>query len=199
MKKLLSIISAIFLTSCIETIVVGSVTASHLATREKTLIDTKDDINIASKIIKNFSASGLKIPGNAIDVMVNEKRVLLTGIVSSSYLVQKAVDSAWSVKNVKEVINEIQIAKNRSRLNGFKTYTKDALITTQIESRMLFTKDVSVQNVKINTVNSVVYLLGVSDDDYQIQQITNTIARIKGVKKVISHIINIDDARRDKA
>ena len=57
MKQLTAIILIIFLTSCVETIVVGSVTASHLATREKTLLHTKDDINITSQIVKNFSTS----------------------------------------------------------------------------------------------------------------------------------------------
>lgn len=195
-KQLTAIISLLFITSCVETVIVGSVASTRLAVREKTLINTKDDINIAARVVKNFSTSGLKVPGNAIDVMVNEKRVLLTGIVSNAQMARKAVHLAWKVKGVSEVIDEIQIARNNSNLNGFRTYSKDAVITTQIEGRIFFTKDASTVNVKINTVNSVVYLLGVAKDDYEIEKITNIIAKIKGVRKVVSHLIKIDDARR---
>lgn len=189
MKKiLLSIILISFLSACVETIVVGSVVTGRLAVREKTLKNTKEDIRISSQIIKKYSTSGLKIPGNAIDIMVNEKRVLLTGIVSNSSLASEAVDLAWKVDGVKEVIDEIQVARNRSRLNGFRTYSKDAIITGQIRARVGVNKDVNLLNVKINTVNSVVYLFGVSKSDHETHKLTKLVARIKGVKKVISHI-----------
>jgi osmotically-inducible protein OsmY len=197
MKKLfLSITLISCLSACVETLVIGSVATTHLVVREKTILDTKDDVNISSKILQKFSTSGLKVPGNAIDVIVNEKRVLLTGIVSDPSLAKKAVELAWKVSQVKEVINEIQIAKNKSRLNGFRTYSKDAIITTQIESRSFFTSDISLINVKINTVNSVVYLLGVANSEYEIERITGLIAKTKGVKGVVSHIIRINDERR---
>jgi osmotically-inducible protein OsmY len=121
---------------------------------------------------------------------------LLTGIISNNKLAKKAVKLAWEVKGVKEVIDEIQIASNKSRFNGFRTYSKDAIISSQIETRGIFTKNISLRNVKVNTVNSVVYLIGVAKTDYEIRKVTNLIARIKGVKKVISHIIKTNDSRR---
>ena len=201
MKKSLAslLISAgliLCLTSCVETIVVGTIAGSQLALRNKDFKDTKSDLNITSKILKEFSLSGLKNPGNAIDVMVNEQRVLLSGIVSDPALAKEAVDLAWKVEGVKEVIDEVQIAKNGSNFNGFKTYAKDAAITSQIESRGFFTKNISLVDVKVNTVNSVVYLLGVAKNEREIEKITNFIARIKGVEKVVSHIITADDDRR---
>jgi osmotically-inducible protein OsmY len=164
--------------------------------REKTFKNTAEDIDITFSILKTFSLEKLKIPGNSIDVMVNEKRVLLSGIVSDHKMVDKAEELAWQARNVKEVINEIQVAKNKSKLNGFKTYSKDASITSQIEAKVLLVKDVSTMNIKINTVNSVVYLLGVAKSNYEINKITKLAAKIAGVKKVISHIIEIDDDRR---
>ncbi len=196
MKVILSLIALLFLSSCVGTVLITGFTTTRIATREKTIEDTKKDINIASQIFGEFSKEGLKIPGNSIDITVNEGRVLLTGIVSDGELARKAVDIAWRSQLASEVIDEIQIAKNKSKLNGFRTYFRDFSITTQIEGRVFFTPDVSLLNVKVDTVNSVVYLLGVARNDYEIQKITNLVARINGVKRVVSHIIKLDDERR---
>lgn len=196
-KFVAAIFLALSLSSCVETVIVGSVATTNILMREKTIADSKKDINITSKILKEFSKAGLKVPGNAIDVMVNEQRVLLSGIVSSSSLSKKAQDLAWKVTGVKEVIDEVQIARNKSKLNGFRTYSRDAAITSQIEARALFAQDISLLNTKVNTVNSTVYLLGVAQDNYEIDKITKMVAKTKGVKRVVSHIITISDSRRD--
>ena len=195
-KLLFSLILILSLNSCVETIVVGTVAGSQFALRDKDLNDTVDDLNITSKIVEKFTFAGLKNPGNAIDVMVNEKRVLLTGIVSDEKLAKKANELAWKVGGVIEVIDEIQVAKNGSSLNGFRTYAQDAIITSQIESRGFFTRNISLVNVKINTVNGVVYLLGIAKNEREINKVTGFIASIKGVQKVVSHVIIADDERR---
>ena len=196
MRTILALILLLFLSSCIEVALLSGFITTRIATREKTLSDTKKDINIAAQIFKNFSQEGLKIPGNSIDITVNESRVLLTGIVSQREMAKKAVDIAWRNNLASEVINEIQIAKNKSKFNGFRTYFRDLAITTQIESRFFVTSNVSLLNVKVNTVNSVVYLIGVANTEYEIQKITNLVSKIKGVRKVVSHIITLDDDRR---
>ncbi len=110
--RIISILAILlFLSSCVEIALVTGFTTTRIATREKTLSDTRKDINIAAQIFKDFSKEGLKIPGNSIDVTVNEGRVLLTGIVSQREMAKKAVDIAWRNNLASEVINEIQIAK----------------------------------------------------------------------------------------
>lgn len=199
MRKLfLSLILMTLLTSCVEFVVIGSVATTGLIVRKKSFLDTKEDVNIASRILKNFSTSGLKIPGNSVDITVNEQRVLLTGIVSDPELAKKAVDLSWKVKGVKEVIDEIQVSSDKSKLSGFKPYGKDFYLTAAIETRVFFTKNASLIDVKITTVNGVVYLLGVAKDENDIERLTKVIAKVKGVKKVVSHIIKLDDERRDE-
>lgn len=196
-KTILGLFLILSLTSCVESFIVGSVAATGLVVREKSFLDTREDINILSKILAKFSAYGLKIPGNSVDVTINEQRVLLTGIVSDESLAKKAVELSWQVEGVKEVIDEIQISSDQSKISGFKSYGKDSFLSNAIEARAFFTKKVSLINVKVTTVNGVVYLLGVAKDDDEIARITKTVAKVRGVKKVVSHIIKIDDPRRN--
>jgi osmotically-inducible protein OsmY len=195
--KYISLISIlILLTSCVEGIIVAGTIGARIALREKTFDNTKNDLNIGYETVKKFSLAKLKVPGNSINILVNERRVLLTGIVSDYEMVKKAKKLAWEVQGVKEVINEIQVAKNKSQFNGFRIFAKDLIITSQINARSLIKKDVSTLNVKINTVNSTVYLFGVAQNQIEIDRITRLVAKTKGVKKVVSHIIEINDPRR---
>ncbi|MFM7557730.1 MAG: hypothetical protein ACKO46_04085, partial [Alphaproteobacteria bacterium] len=76
----LSIILPLLLTSCVETIVIGTGIGGGLAYREKTIKDTRSDIKIATKIGVKFIKNGLKNPGNSVDITVNEGRVYLRAL-----------------------------------------------------------------------------------------------------------------------
>ncbi|MBM5782430.1 MAG: BON domain-containing protein, partial [Pelagibacterales bacterium] len=104
-----SLIVFLFSTACMETVIVGSATTGFVVVREKSLPNTSKDIVISTKIGSSFLVNGLKNYGNSIDVTVNEGRVLLTGIVRDVQKAKLASDLCWSVKGVKEVIDEIQV------------------------------------------------------------------------------------------
>lgn len=197
MKKNLSLLAILLLiNSCVEFVAVTSVVTGNLAIREKSLSDSKDDLVITSKIIKEFTLKGLKKPSGPIDVTVNEKRVLLTGITDNEDIAKRALDLCWKVKGVKEVIDEIQIAPKKDLLKSMTGYSIDAIITTKTELKMLLDKDISSSNYKVITVNKIIYLIGVAQDEDEIFRVTNLAAKIKGANKVISHVILKDDNRR---
>jgi osmotically-inducible protein OsmY len=180
------------LTSCVETVVVGTVTTGALLTREKTLDDTRIDMVIASKISTDLISHGFI----SIDADVEEQRVLLTGIADAQDA-KKAVSLCWRVKEVKEVIDEIQVFQEKPRIeNRFTAYARDAIITTQIKSRILFYRNISSANFEVTTVNSVVYLTGIAADESEVDKINSIAAKTKGVSKVVSHIVTADDSRR---
>jgi osmotically-inducible protein OsmY len=191
-KKLILGCSLLFLTSCVETAVLGGLTGGVLVTRDKSFVDTKDDIAINARLAKEFLDQSL----TAIDVIVYEGRVMLTGVVTDPKKARKAVDIAWNINGVKEVIDEIQIVKNRSLIKKMARYSNDAAITTQIESQILFKKNVASLNYKVTTVNGIVYLIGVGQNSSEIKRVADLCAKVSGVKKVVSHVILVDDKRR---
>jgi len=184
------------LTSCVETVVVASLSGGAVAIREKSINNTQKDVLIASKLGTTFLANGLKNPGNSVDISVNEGRVLLTGIVRSPNKAKLAQEYAWKADNVKEVIDEIQIRQDSLKARDFSSAFIDYLITWQLESKLLLSSKVHSINYKITTVNKTVYLLGIANDNAEMQNVLDQASKIKGVNKVVNHLLLINDAKR---
>jgi osmotically-inducible protein OsmY len=196
--KILLISLVFFLTSCVETIVVGSLTGTGLMAREKSVINTKNDIIIATKLGSEFIVNGLKNPGNSIDITVNERRVLLTGIARDSQKAKLAQDLAWKISGVREVIDEIQIhADGEFHLHDFSTAASDYIITAKIETKLLFAADVSSINYQITTVDRTVYVLGVAIDEEEMGRVLSIAAKTRGAEKIVNHVILKNDKRRN--
>ncbi len=192
-----AIILLTFSTSCVETVVAGSFMTAAVSTREKSLNNTRHDIQIYAILNADFLQNGLKNFGNSIDVTVNEGRVLLTGIARDVQKAKLASDLAWKAYGVKEVIDEIQLRDGDGM--HFKDYTGgayDYFITAKIEGRLFISKKVPTFNYKITTVNKTVYVIGVAHDEAELAKTISLITRIAGVEKVVSHVILINDNRR---
>ena len=193
---LITIIALSFLSSCIETVAIGALSTAVVASREKSLKDTKDDTLIEAAIDLKFVNHGLKKPTDKIGVTVNEQRVLLTGIVDDQSISKIAEKLSWEVDGVKEVINEIQIIDKKSSGKNFLSYFPDTAITGQVKSKILFDKNVSYLNISVTTINRVVYLIGVAENQREIKKALELAAKTSGVKKVVSHLILKSDKRR---
>lgn len=188
MKYLSSFLLVILLTSCVETIVAGSVATGLVIAREKPAKDTFSDITIETKIIKDFTVAGLRNPANKIGVVVDKQRVLLTGVVDDANMAKKANEICWKIRGVKEVIDEIQVVEKKSIIGGIYGYIRDARITSQIASGILFDQNTSILNIKTITVNRVVYLIGTAKNRREIDASNRIASKTIGVKKVVSHI-----------
>ena len=192
-----AIFALFFATSCVETVIVGAAATSVLTVREKSFKSTQKDVVIASKLGTEFISKGLKNLGNSIDISVNEGRVLLTGIARDPEKAKLANQLAWKIASVKEVIDEIQVSEEENlRAADFGRAFMDYVITLEIETKLLFISDVATVTYKITTVNKTVYLLGLANDNSEMQKVLTMVAKVSGVKKVVNHIILVDDNRR---
>ena len=127
-----------------------------------------------------------------VDVEVLEGRVLLTGSVPVADDRVKVSRIAWKVNGVKEVLNELQITNRGSIVD----YLKDGKITTQLRYLMLRDREISDINFTVETVNGTVYLLGLAQNQAELDKLTNHARNINGVVKVINHARLKDDPRR---
>lgn len=192
-----AVIFTLFATSCVETVVVGSFGTAALATREKSLNNTRYDIQIYSTLTADFVQNGLKNFGNSIDVTVNEGRVLLTGIARDVQKAKLASDLAWKVIGVREVIDEIQLRDgDKVHLKDYSSAVCDYFITAKIEGRLFVTRKVLTFNYKVTTVAGTVYLIGTAQNEAELNRVIDLITKVRGVEKVVSHIIMVNDGRR---
>jgi len=198
-KIFLPAILTLALSSCVETIVIGTGISGGLAYREKTIKDTRSDVKIATKIGVKFIKNGLKNPANSVDITVNEGRVLLTGIVRDPQKAKLAQDLSWKVKDVDEVIDEIKIKEDGKLTFGdIGSAFYDYLITAEIETKFALAKNLRTLNYQITTIDNEVYILGVAIDQEEMERAVNIASRVRGVAKVVNHIIIANDSRRAK-
>ena len=123
---------------------------------------------------------------------VHEGRVLIVGTTRTPQDRIRASQIAWEIEGVNEVVNELQVTQEQS---GF-AYLNDARISNQLRLRMLTAVDVAESNYDFETVNSIVYILGIARDQDELEYVAELAATIAGVERVVSHALLADDPRR---
>lgn len=157
--------------------------AGKFITDERSSGTIIDDNLIKARITHEFIQADVNDLLINVKLNVHEGRVFMTGKVNTPETMVRAVRLAWSATGVREVVNELIVEEN---LN-LKQYAIDTWITGQMKSKMLLYKDIRSANYSVVTVNGVVYLMGLAQDEEELRLITDTASRIRGVHKVISH------------
>jgi osmotically-inducible protein OsmY len=184
--------AAFVLSGCGAGVVVGAgATAGVAVAQERTVGTAVDDAGISLSINEALFKDNETL-FRKVDVEVLEGRVLLTGSVSVADDRVKVARISWKVPGVKEVLNELQVTNRGSIVD----YLKDAKITTQLRYLMLRDREISDINFTVETVNGTVYLLGLAQNQAELDKLTNHARNINGVTKVISHVRMKDDPRR---
>lgn len=151
-----------------------------------------DDTIILTKISHKFFETGTQDLFVHIGIDVLEGRVLLTGNAPTPEVMIDAVRLTWQVDGVTEVINEIQVTNN----NSIQDFAKDTFITAQIKSKLLLDKEIRSINYNVETVNGVVYLIGIAQNQTELDRVSQIASTTKNVRKVISHVRLKDDPKR---
>lgn len=119
-----------------------------------------------------------------VELQVQESRVLLSGIVDNPELRLKAVRLAWQVDGVKEVINEIEVSDEYS----FTGYARDTLISGELRSTLLLDQEISSINYSIETVKQVIYLMGIAQNQAELDRVIDHARNIEYVRRVVSYV-----------
>lgn len=181
MRLIVCLLAMLLLLQACTPILLG-VTGTVVATsffKEKSLGNTIDDATIWAKInsilIKERRFFDIK-------VRVDEGRVLLTGIVHKPKASIAVIDLVWKTTGVKEVINEIMIHDEGESI------VKSAWITTHINAKLLVRYPLKSSNYTIVTVDDIVYLFGIAQNNIELNKIIKLASTVEGVEKVISHV-----------
>lgn len=180
----------LYLSGCAALLPVSVLTTTSIASDERSLGTIMDDNVIHASI----TTSLLKYPSNfsAVEVTVLEGRVLLTGTAPRESI-REAVKISWSIKGVKEVINELNTGIKKA-----KDIASDTWIENSIRARFLVEKKFFSTNYKIVVNEGVVFILGIAQNDDEMDRALTMASSIKGVVKVVNHIMLKSDPRRAK-
>jgi osmotically-inducible protein OsmY len=185
-------LSALGLSGCAALIIGGGTEGAVLAAQERSTGAAVDDASILLKIKNQYAQNDYKDLLANVEIKVNEGRVLLTGNVDKPDSQIDAVRLAWQISGVKEVINELQITDKA----GFTNYARDVWISAQVRTRLLFAKQIRSVNYSVITVNQTVYMIGIAQDQDEIDRATYVASTTGYVQKVVSYVRLKDDPRR---
>jgi osmotically-inducible protein OsmY len=142
---------------------------------------------------------GMKVKSNLLfhrnvratktDVNVTDGVVRLSGEAASQAQKELTTEYAKDVEGVKEVKNEMTIAKNPAKADetvGEKI--DDASITAQVKSSLLSHRSTSAIKTKVQTTDSVVTVSGTAKNDAEKSLVTKLASDINGVASVINNM-----------
>ena len=146
--------------------------------------DTWIGMKVKSALLfhRNVSASGT-------DVYVKDGVVTLQGEASSLAQKELTTEYAKDIDNVKEVKNNMTIAKTPaipSETIGEKI--DDASITAEVKSSLLSHRSTSVLKTSVETTDGVVTLTGIAKNDAEKSLVTKLVTDIYGVTSVINNM-----------
>jgi len=118
-----------------------------------------------------------------VGVEVYEGRVLLTGTLATEAMRAAAAGLAWKTEGVKDVINEIQL-----HASNLRDLAKDSWITTQLQSKITLDEKILAINYSIETVNAIVYLIGIAQNQDELDRVIAHARGINYVRQIISHV-----------
>ena len=189
MKKLLSVfLAAAALTACVPTLMVAGGATGVMALHDRRTTGVQaDDEGIEWKALQ-------RVPQEYSDVAhVNytsyNARVLITGEAPNESVRQGIADTVLGIAGVKEIFNEMTIAEKSSML----ARSNDSYITSKVKAKLVETKGLSANHVKVVTEAGVVYLMGLMTAN-EAHLATEAARVVSGVQKVVSLFEIFSDA-----
>ncbi len=168
---------------CAPIVVGGAAVGATVAAQDRPVRTAIADSAIQASINRKFIEFDVKV-FQRVDIEVVEGKVLLTGIVPDPQNRIDAARLAWQANGVAEVINEIEV-KDTSTLSDA---ARDSWITTKLRSAILFDKEIKSINYTIDTVNRTVYLMGIAQNQGELDRVVAHARQIDYVRRVVPYV-----------
>ena len=173
--------AALALQGCIEAAILGGAAATAVVVSDRRqpeviLGDKRIEYTVGNRVSAAVGEEG------HINASSYNGTVLLTGEAYTPELKAKAEKVAAEVPQVRNVVNEIEIAGRSS----ITSRSNDGLITTRVKGNLISdaNKRYEPEQVKVVTERGVVYLLGLVSRD-EADAITDVVRSTSGVTKVV--------------
>ncbi len=175
--------ASLSLGACAPVVVGAGVTVGVAAAQERGLkgaaIDTRIRLDISRRWLAESTSLYLKI-----NLQVQEGRVLLTGQVAGPEARVTAVRLAWQAEGVAEVINEIELGDTSSLMDA----ARDEWIAAQLRARLVGDAAIASINYSIEVVNGSVYLIGIAQDQAELDRVIAYARNITYVRRVLDYM-----------
>lgn len=117
-----------------------------------------------------------------LELTVNEGRVLVAGFAEDEKMKADAVRLVWQVKGVRAVEDQVKVGPEP----GTGSYLRDIWIGGQLRSILTFDGHIQAINYTIESVDGVVYLMGIAQSEAELERVVGHARRQRYVKRVVS-------------
>lgn len=160
----------------------GAYEGYKVATDPRTVGTQIDDALITAKIKAKLIEDPVT-KARKIDVDTVNGVVTLTGVVESEKEIERAIEIAKSVPGVKKIVNNLRVGKR-----GLKEFITDKEITAKIKAKLIADPELKALSIDVDTVNGVVTLTGIVENERQKERAVRHAKSVEGVKEVVVNL-----------
>lgn len=157
-------------------------TAACSATRTQRAPGEHVDDAVLLTSVKSALVADSATEARNINVDVNRGVVMLSGFVDNGEEKAKAADIARNVDGVKEVKNNLTVARGESSTTGDKI--DDSILTAKVKAELIKDEQTKAHQINVETRQGVVQLSGFVDDEAAKEQAAKVARSVTGVKDV---------------
>lgn len=193
-KSLLVVLAGLavapFVSGCVAVVGAGAVAGVSAARQERSVGKAVDDVRIKEELDTKLARQAALY--FSISTTVVEGRVLIAGRVEKPETRLAATRIAWSVQGVTKVDNDLEVTDTSGWLDG----PSDLIMQTEVATALLGDKSIKDVNYTVDVVHGVVYLVGVGQDQAEIDRAVARANAVNGVRRVESYVVLKDDPIR---
>jgi osmotically-inducible protein OsmY len=178
------------LSGCIAVAATGAVAGVSAARQERSFGAAIDDRVIKTTLDARLRKESIKLFG--VYTTVIEGRVLLAGRAGEPETRLEATRVAWTVEGVRKVDNDIQVADS----GGWLDRPADLIMRSRLAAVLLADKSIKDVNYTTDVVHGIVYLMGVGQDQDEVDRVIAHAHKLNGAKRVENYVVLKDDPIR---
>ena len=183
-----------FLSSCVGTGSKGVFGTGVSIALDPRSLGTQIDDSIMQKNLTTRLTLKKKDYFLSVKTKVLDGRIFLTGKVDSPEEKLQITKIAWETNGVRSVRNDIKIKEEFN----FKGSAKDLLITSQLRTALVLSKNIKSNNYNIDTYKKKIFIYGIAFTSDERDEVIKEAKQILDVEKVIASILLVEDLRIQK-
>jgi osmotically-inducible protein OsmY len=184
------VLASPLLSGCVLLAGAGAVAGVQTARQERTIGDALDDRAIKTELdAKLRQTSNLRF---GVATTVVEGRVLLAGRVSEPEARLDATRIAWTIDGVVKVDNDLEVAETA----GWLDRPQDFIMRQALVAKLLGDGMIREVNYTTDVVHGVVYLMGVGQNQEEVDRVVAHANSLRNVKRVENYVVLKDDPIR---
>tara|TARA_B100001029_G_scaffold9174_1_gene6440 strand:- start:6 stop:614 length:609 start_codon:yes stop_codon:yes gene_type:complete len=183
-----------FLSSCVGTGSKGVFGTGVSIALDPRSLGTQIDDSIMQKNLTTRLTLKKKDYFLSVKTKVLDGRIFITGKVDSPEEKLQITKIAWETNGVRSVRNDIKIKEEFN----FKGSAKDLLITSQLRTALVLSKNIKSNNYNIDTYKKKIFIYGIALTSDERDEVIKEAKQILDVEKVIASILLVEDLRIQK-